>query len=492
MGANNEAQGHVLICLNWTRRFAVCKAFGCEWSGVSTHKDKDLQTVPHTFEREYVSQTVPHTFERAYVSTIRTGSTDSASFKFERAGQWTEIQALWHSRLNPVITNMFKRKAVPSSDPDVGLICKACAEAKIVGDFSTGKKWSDGWKLDYLKRHLISKVHESAMVILRNRSAAARFGFGVRAMLTETVTDKANRMEVVERQRFLPEEIKILINNVLLAMKMNTSMLSVQDIHDHLALYVKIPDSWRSKNYAFEFLEAINSVIHCEGMAELRNALYHTLIIDESTDISVTKMLILYFKFRPVTSTEHKTLFGGIVKLTSCNAEAITTAVKEFYTANELDLMKMVMFTSDCASVMLGKNNGVATRLKQSIPRLVEQHCVAHREDLGVDDAWKRVPMIKEMETLLRTVYTVFSRSPARKSKLDEMASVTDCEVVSFRPLNEVRWLSRHFAVGALIRNFEAVLKYFEHEKVEENDPVAKYCYKKLYDSNYRELKLFR
>ncbi|XP_078504219.1 uncharacterized protein LOC144762807 [Lissotriton helveticus] len=370
--------------------------------------------------------------------------------------------------------------------PDVGLICKACAEAKIVGDFSTGKKWSDGWKLDYLKRHLISKVHESAMVILRNRSAAARFGFGVRAMLTETATDKANRMEVVERQRSLPEEIKILINNVLLTVKMNTSMLSVQDIHDHLALYVKIPDSWRSKNYAFEFLQAINGVIHCEAMAELRNTLYHTLIIDESTDISVTKMLILYFKFRPVPSTEHKTLFGGIVKLTSCNAEAITTAVKEFYTANELDLMKMVMFTSDGASVMLGKNNGVATRLKQSIPHLVEQHCVAHREDLGVDDAWKRVPMIKEMETLLRTAYTVFSRSSARKSKLDEMASVTDCEVVSFRPLNEVRWLSRHFAVGALIRNYEAVLKYFEHEKVEENDPVDKYCYKKLSDSNYR------
>ncbi|XP_078520370.1 E3 SUMO-protein ligase KIAA1586-like [Lissotriton helveticus] len=369
--------------------------------------------------------------------------------------------------------------------PDVGLICKACAEAKIVGDFSTGKKWSDGWKLDYMKRHLLSKVHESAMVILRNRSAAARFGFGVRAMLTETATDKANRMEVVERQRSMPEEIKILINNVLLAVKMNTSMLSVQDIHDHLALYVKIPDSWRSKNYAFEFLEAINSVIHCEAMTELRQALYHTLIIDESTDISVSKMLILYFKFRPVTSTEHKTQFGGIVKLTSCNAEAITTAVKEFYTANELDLMKMVMFTSDGASVMLGKNNGVATRLKQSIPHLVEQHCVAHREDLGVDDAWKRVPMIKEMETLLRTVYTVFSRSPARKSKLDEIASVTECEVVSFRPLNEVRWLSRHFAVGALIRNYETVLKYFEHEKVEENDPIAKYCYKKLSDSNY-------
>lgn len=124
-------------------------------------------------------------------------------------------------------------------------------------------------------------------------------------------------------------------------------------------------------------------------------------------------------------------------------------------------------------SVMLGNNH------------LVEQHCVTNREDLGVDDAWKRVLMFKEMEALLRTVYTVFSRSPARNSKLDEIASVTECEGISFWPLNEVRWLSSHFAVGVLIHNYESVPKYFEHEKVEDNDPVAKYCYKKLSNLNY-------
>ncbi|XP_069089751.1 uncharacterized protein [Pleurodeles waltl] len=221
-------------------------------------------------------------------------------------------------------------------NPEVGLICKVCAEAKIVGDFSTGKKWSDGWKLDYLKRHLYSKVHEFALVTLRNKSVAGRLGFGVCTMLTETAS--ANRLEVVERQRSLPEEIKILINDVLLAVKMNTSMLSVQDIPDHVALYVKIPDSWRNKNYAFEFLEAINSVIRSDFMAELRSARYHTSIIDESTDISVTKMLILYFKFRSVTSTENKTVFGEIVTLSACNAEAITIAVKDFYTGNKLIL----------------------------------------------------------------------------------------------------------------------------------------------------------
>jgi hypothetical protein len=43
-------------------------------------------------------------------------------------------------------------------------------------------------------------------------------------------------------------------------------MLSVQDIHDHLAKYTTIPESWRSNNYAFEFVGCINSVIENHWM----------------------------------------------------------------------------------------------------------------------------------------------------------------------------------------------------------------------------------
>jgi hypothetical protein len=45
--------------------------------------------------------------------------------------------------------------------------------------------------------------------------------------------------------------VKVLIDNVILAIKINASMLSAQDIHDHLAEYTTIPGSWHSKNYAF-------------------------------------------------------------------------------------------------------------------------------------------------------------------------------------------------------------------------------------------------
>ena len=124
--------------------------------------------------------------------------------------------------------------------------------------------------------------------------------------------------------------------------------------HKHVAKYVEIPENWRSKNYAFEFVECISFVINTELMTKLLNSTFHTLIIEESTDISSQKMLIIYFKYRLETEIVFKTILGGILELSECNSISLVTATKQFYNKNGLDLQKMVMITSDDASVMLG------------------------------------------------------------------------------------------------------------------------------------------
>ena len=111
----------------------------------------------------------------------------------------------------------------------------------------------------------------------------------------------------------------------------------------------------------------------------------------------------------------------------------------------------MVMLTYDGAAVMLGRRNGVAAKLKERIPHLVQQHCVAHREDLGIADTWKEVNLLQDIETLMRTIYSMFSRSTTNRFKFQEIAAACENEAISFKPLNEVRWLSRHFALQAII-----------------------------------------
>jgi hypothetical protein len=80
------------------------------------------------------------------------------------------------------------------------------------------------------------------------------------------------RAEVTECKKANADMVKVLIGNVILAMKINASILSVQDIHDHLAKYTTIPESWHSKNHAFEFLKCINFATEKQILDEMHKS----------------------------------------------------------------------------------------------------------------------------------------------------------------------------------------------------------------------------
>ena len=63
-------------------------------------------------------------------------------------------------------------------------------------------------------------------------------------------------------------------------------------------------------------------------MQSIRQATCHTLIIDESNDISSTKMLILYTADDCRLMT--KTMFAGIILLVRCDSHSILEEIKKF------------------------------------------------------------------------------------------------------------------------------------------------------------------
>ena len=151
-----------------------------------------------------------------------------------------------------------------------------------------------------------------------------------------------------------------------------------------------------------------------------------------------------------------------IIQLTACHAQALEQAIKEFYNEHQIDINRLVMLTSDGASVMLGRWNGLATLLKRTIPHLSEQHCVAHREHLALTASWKNNCLLKNIEVLFPTIYTFFSQSFHKTAALAELVSVNEVDVLSFRPIQQVRWLLRHFAIRAFIRNMDTLILFCE------------------------------
>ena len=66
---------------------------------------------------------------------------------------------------------------------------------------------------------------------------------GILRKLQESAEDRSVRLEIKERKRSSSDLVKVLIDNVILAIKLNASMLSVQSIHEHVAKYVEIPEN---------------------------------------------------------------------------------------------------------------------------------------------------------------------------------------------------------------------------------------------------------
>jgi hypothetical protein len=91
---------------------------------------------------------------------------------------------------------------------------------------------------------------------------------------------------------------------------------------------------------------------------------------------------------------------------------------------------------------------------------------------------------------ILRSSYAQFTHYlvnlQLKKGALEELAKVHDMGVISFRPIYEVRWLSRHFAVSAFVRNLDALAAYCEEQVQDCNDPVCSYVLKSLRDPLYQ------
>src|SRR5204863_5180953 len=106
-------------------------------------------------------------------------------------------------------------------------------------------------------------------------------------------------------------------------------------------------------------------------------------------------------------------------------------------------LSKLVAFASDGASVMLGKNGGVATRLSRvcTYP-LIVNHCVAHRLALACKDARREIEFYKEAELLVKKIYGYFKNSCSHIQQLKEIQGLLDCSILKIKDCT--RYASLH------------------------------------------------
>ena len=145
-------------------------------------------------------------------------------------------------------------------------------------------------------------------------------------------------------------------------------------------------------------------------------------MIDESTNLSVRKNLVIYVNVFHKGNVE--TLFADLCEMKQCDASALTEAIVQYLNNKNIDVEKISGLGSDGASVMVGQHTGVGARLKELNPFMLSMHCVAHKLALASKNAASSVAYCNEHHSILNGLYNYFHTKPNHYSVLKDMMDV--------------------------------------------------------------------
>ena len=196
------------------------------------------------------------------------------------------------------------------------------------------------------------------------------------------------------------------------------------------------------------------------------------LMVDDVTDIQVKEQNIIFIQY--VENANVQIRFLAVKDLmedaASPNAKTITDNIKEELVKDDLDVQKFLSLASHGASVMVGKNNGVAALLKRENPRLVNVHCICHRLALACGDSNNEVEYMLTIECLLVQLYKWLENSCVKMAaylkmqlRLRDMQLPTD-KLKRHKIGHKLqracrkRWLSTDKAVLGVWQDYTAIL----------------------------------
>ena len=180
------------------------------------------------------------------------------------------------------------------------------------------------------------------------------------------------------------EDIATVKYNSMLTFLEEVGVTCVKDLH------VAGNATYWSHQSAESMQDAIAAVLKSNVDKLVQASPFFSLLIDESTDVSNHENLVVYVKL--LNDCKPELHFLENINVCDGKAETITSAINMLMQKRNLQKNKMTGFGSDGASVMTGKNNGVAKRMKDDSPYLISIHCMAHRLALCTSQAANGIP----------------------------------------------------------------------------------------------------
>ena len=354
-----------------------------------------------------------------------------------------------------------------------GMFCSWCVRHKTKNKQNHAAVWNVTpcvcIRKDSVRRHSLSLQHKEATEKEQSREGSSRDG-GIEQAFQKQLSLNKGAIKIAMECLYWLVKAEVPHMSLYASMLEAVKFMGCDKLnHLHHGENAK----YTSHRITEEFFQVLGDQIETVELENLLKSSFYSIMIDESTDISVINEMVIYGRYID-SSAIVKTSFLKIVQLTNGTADTIEEALLGFLSDKSIPLSRLVGFGSDGASVMTGCVSGVATRLKHKQPILTSIHCVAHRLALAAGQAGDKVPYIANtFKSTLRQLFHFYENSSVRMSGLKAIEQILELPEIKLKKAADTRWLSHDNACKTLVKVLPAVIASLEREATERGDALA-------------------
>ena len=244
----------------------------------------------------------------------------------------------------------------------------------------------------------------------------------------------------------------------------------------------------RSQGSIREMFLLLGHTVKAQMIRKVSEGSSYGLLTDEVCDISNKEQLVTFIKYVDRETSKANTSFLDVSNLlessTSADAETVTHTITQQIDDVGLKRQHLSSFASDRVSVMTGKTNGVAARLRRTVnPSLINIHCICHSLALACASANDSLSFLLKVEKILLQLWKYFDNSAKRTAayakavmNLKKVQVRTKREKKTLRKRSKkacrTRWLSTEQSIDSVFEDYEALLQTLRIFK-EDGDATA-------------------
>lgn len=165
--------------------------------------------------------------------------------------------------------------------------------------------------------------------------------------------------------------------------------------------------------------------------------------------------------------------FGGVDA--ACTKQAFDGAfLQDYGVSDERYQNLLIAVCADGAGVNMGRISGACTEMKSSRPWLLVIHCVNHRLELAIGDAFLSDVSFKSLDEMMTSIYYLFRNSGKNKRLIIRLAQRLSVTWVSFVNPKGTRFQAhRYHGIRVMIVNYLSLLLFAEN-MIEANNKTCK------------------